>query len=548
MKILKKILFYLKKVKLSLIRKFLNFSVSTVTQKGFIIIQLDGLSYDNMQLALKKGYLPKIKKYIISKGYESKKLYSPLPSNTPSFQKSLMYGDTKKIPGFRWFDKEMGKFYSFKNPETSQKIEQELKDRDCKGILKGGVSYLNFFSGDADRSYLTMSRILTSQLSQRVSGLKIFLIIFLNFFNIIGIMYWILKELFLELYDDIYYFFNSIQQRNFIFFPFVRLFNNVIINEYITNGVCFEILCGTPKIYVTFYTYDEMAHQRGPTSQSSLSVLKLIDNSIYKIFQFAEDSKLKKYDFFILSDHGSAKSKPFSNLFNCEIKDIILKYCDEIASYRNMILNRHSSWKEHTIQKKLMTLSKERAIPYTFSKFISPYLKKRELSEEFIVKDINIIPFGPVANLYINRFKNKMNISQIIEKYPLLIENLLSHSGIKCLLMKDNDDVIILFKESLVRLKGGKVKDGVLQDDFSDSKQLLLDIENFINTPDTGDIIIISEFFDGNLINFENQMSCHGGFGYAQTDSFLIYSKGLEQFISKIDDPFGLYDHFIKNY
>ena len=251
MDIIRKLFYYLNLFKLTLIKKFLQFPQNKEIKRGFIIIQLDGLSFETLQIALNKGYLKNIKKYILNNKFELKTIYSPLPSNTPYFQKAILYGDKDTLPGFRWFDKTSQKYYSFLNPETAELVEKKIKTKFRKGILENGASYFNFYSGDANRSYLTMSKIFNTSLKNRITGLKLTLIIFLNIFTIFRIIYLSFKELINEIKDNLFYYFNDLSQRSSMLFPFLRIFNNVILTEYITSGVCFEIICGTPKIYLT---------------------------------------------------------------------------------------------------------------------------------------------------------------------------------------------------------------------------------------------------------------------------------------------------------
>ncbi len=538
----KKIIYYINLFKLKLIRKFLNFPQNKDIKRGFIIIQLDGLSYETFQTALKKGYLKNIKKYILTDKFNYKEIYSPLPSNTPYFQKTILYGDTEPLPGFRWFDKTNKKYYTFLHPETSEIIEKKVKEKGRKGILREGASYLNFYSGDAVRNYLTMSKILNTSLKSRITGLKLFLIIFLNIFTILRTGYWAVKELINEIKDNLFYYFNDLTQRNSMFFPLLRIFNNVILTEYITSGACIEIICGTPRIYVTLNAYDELAHQRGANSRSSLKILKLLDRSIFRIYQFAKYSKIRKYDFYILSDHGSANAIPFYKLFKKSIKDILKKY--EIQEHSDKSYKKKQNLH---ILNKIKRLSEKGDIPKIISK-MSWKKKINNKLDNFSIKELSLIAFGPVSHLYFNKINNKVNFEKILKDYNFILIELLSHKGVGWLCMKCEDgSVVILEKHSYFKLKSGKIIEGRVSKVPLKHDEFIF-LENLIKNKKSGDIIIFSNFFNKHIINFEDQVSCHGGIGFNQNNAFLIYPKHRHLKLESLYLPVHLYNFFYNVY
>jgi len=544
MDIIRKLFYYLNLFKLTLIKKFLQFPQNKEIKRGFIIIQLDGLSFETLQIALNKGYLKNIKKYILNNKFELKTIYSPLPSNTPYFQKAILYCDKDTLPGFRWFDKTSQKYYSFLNAETAELVEKKIKTKFRKGILENGASYFNFYSGDANRSYLTMSKIFNTSLKNRITGLKLTLIIFLNIFTIFRIIYLSFKELINEIKDNLFYYFNDLSQRSSMLFPFLRIFNNVILTEYITSGVCFEIICGTPKIYLTLNAYDELAHQRGPTSRSSLKILKLLDISILRIYQFAKYSKHKKYDVFILSDHGSANALPFYKLFKKDIKDILKKY--QIEKHSDLFYQKKQKIHIH-ILKKIQIMSQRGDIPKIISKIARKKSTERKI-DKFNIKELNLISFGPVSHLYFNKFKKKITFKKILKEYNFIIVELLSHKGIGWLCMDGIDNsVIILEKKSYFKIKKGDIIEGNI-DKVPIKKHDLYYLENLVKHKNSGDIIIFSNYFNNHVINFEDQMSCHGGLGFNQNNAFIIYPQHRKAKLENRNTPVELYNFFYKSY
>jgi Type I phosphodiesterase / nucleotide pyrophosphatase. len=93
---------------------------------------------------------------------------------------------------------------------------------------------------------------------------------------------------------------------------------NVIFKEIETFGAIMDISRGVPSIYSDYIGYDELSHHRGPYSYSALRTLKAIDRKIYHINKAVLKSE-RKYDIFIISDHGHTPSVPFqkANAVKC---------------------------------------------------------------------------------------------------------------------------------------------------------------------------------------------------------------------------------------
>ncbi len=530
-------------LKYKLIRKLFKFPVERTPKRGFIIIQVDGLSYEAFKFAIEKNYFPKLKKLIKRNEFSYKMFKTSLPSNTPYFQKVLFYGDTTKYPGFRWIDKKNKKYYSFKLPETAELEEKKIKQKNLVGILKNGASYYNIFSGDAQRNYLVLSKILTKSISSKIGGLKLLLIILLNIPTMLRVLFWSLREIFREFSDWFYFYINNLPQRDFKLFPIIRIFNNVIVNEYITQGVCMEIICGTPKIFATYNAYDEASHQRGVDSKSSFKVLKLIDKSIWKIYKMTKNKKnFRKYDIFILSDHGQKKSLPFSFIFKKKFSDLILKYEKNFK-----ITETGYEMSALPIIEKIKLLSKERKIP-KFVGLLFPEInsKKFKITKNFH-ENIKIINFGSFSQIYFLNFQEKLTFEKINKIYPLFLLHILSHKSVKFLVVEDNkENVIILEKSGFIKVNNKKIieKSGKI----SIPMETIYEIKELAKSEHAGDILIFGNIINGKLINFEGQMSSHGTFYDEEINCFLVFSSLKKEKMKKIQSVLDLHNFFKSNY
>ena len=123
--------------------------------RGLVMIEIDGLSYWHIQKALDDGYMPALKKKIDEDGYKLSRVDCGLPATTPACQAGILQGNNENIPAFRWLDKESNRLLA--GGQAAAEIEPELSDG--QGLLRGGSSISNMFSGDAEKSILTFSKI-----------------------------------------------------------------------------------------------------------------------------------------------------------------------------------------------------------------------------------------------------------------------------------------------------------------------------------------------------------------------------------------------------
>ena len=61
-------------------------------ERGFITIQIDACSYDDMQRAINLGYVPNLKRLLERDNWEMRKYPAGLPSATPAAQAAIFYG------------------------------------------------------------------------------------------------------------------------------------------------------------------------------------------------------------------------------------------------------------------------------------------------------------------------------------------------------------------------------------------------------------------------------------------------------------------------
>jgi hypothetical protein len=139
-------------------------------RRGFIIIQIDGLSYDHLRQAIAAGYLPYLGRLLAERRLVVSPWRCGLPSTTPAVQAGIMFGNRFDIPGFRWYDKERRLAVVAKRPDQIQAVRERIS-RGRPGILQGGSCYVNMLDGDADLALFTLSALHPQYFFENVRGM-----------------------------------------------------------------------------------------------------------------------------------------------------------------------------------------------------------------------------------------------------------------------------------------------------------------------------------------------------------------------------------------
>ena len=507
--------------------------------RGFILIQIDGISCSTFRLAMEKGYAPNIKRLLNKRGFSLFPYYCPMPSNTPYIQAGLMYGNNSGVLGFRWMDKKEGRTVTFKEAVSAARVEEEVSEGRT-GILKGGSSYLNLFTGGAERSVFTLSTFATKNIfkKKRIGQLDIFLLFMLYVTNMIRTAAYILIDTFLEFGEWFTLsLFNKRRRREGIF-PLIRLINNVIFREVETAGAMTDIVRGVPSIHLTFNGYDEISHHRGPEFTGAFRVLRGIDRKVRKILRATDSCRTREYDVYIFSDHGQTPSTPFTYKYGETLSGLIQRATPEdleISEFnapQEAVL--YEGWK-YMEELKFLTLNLPRYFYNLFERIRGWALAREPERIPFIWKEekdqVFVNDSGPLSQIYFNFKREKISLEEIGNRYPELMDSLMEHPGIGVLAgcSADGRPAILKWDDNLTK----------------DDRELFTALAEAGNS---GDLIVQGAYDGEEIINFEEQLSAHGGVGGEQNRPFFIVPPGCSLDLSTIKNPAELYPFFFENY
>ncbi len=531
-------------------------------QPGFIIIQIDGLSYDHLRLALDRGYMPHVRQMIESGCAQAARWRCGLPSTTPAVQAGLLYGDSSDIPGFRWYEKEHHASMVVKRPDQVRLIAQRLSRRG-RGLLRGGSSYTNLFDGDAELSLFTLSTVGRFHFFDNVRGLGFFLLFLLSPARIARVAIHSVQE---YVHDLVYRTWRLLRpihasQASWLA-PLYRTVVDVAFGEIVTFGMMLDVYRGVPSLYTTFYSYDELAHHFGPDHPEALRALRHIDAQIHQVDRMRQLYRRREYDLYVISDHGISAATSFQSRQGATLGRFILQSIGE-----PLVLDEQSGHEAHSSAKAIFLLDElqaweekswrgaraartARRARISLHRRIPPDVERAAL-DPGRRSDIVVRPSGGLAHVYFNLLSKRLDLSEIVWLYPQLVAQLLEHPAIGLIVGRESGQTIVMgrrgrwiLQESAYTLHGEDPLSGL-----DDPGAVTCELAELTAHPHSGDLILLGAWeSDGKVITFEEQVGTHGGVGGPQGSPFIIHPSGVPLDPRALASPRDLYVHFMANY
>jgi len=509
-------------------------------ERGFVGIQIDGLSYPHLQQALDRGYLPNLERYL-RRGHKLVEYQAGLPSTTPAAQSTIFYGRDHGIPAFRWYEKATDQVISCNNLDHVQLFRETLFEGET-GVLAGGSSYSNILDGGAARSIFTVSSPHPQTLFGRLGGLRLLLIQLFSPLRTCRMFFATFFEFWANRKDEWYHRRRAKWRTREGLFPLIRIFCNVILRELQTFGVIADVYTGVPRIYTTYSGYDEIAHHFGPDSWPSLKNLQYIDRRIGEIIRAIDHVAGADYLLVILSDHGQTAGYPFENRFGATLGDAVSAFLQEkqtasVSSGRLEV----SSTQIGLLQDEL------RASPKGWRQHLYRHTKNYIQSKihDLVPETLKIDPEGGVvityssslAHLYITGSPKRLSWKDVEEAHPLLLRFLQRHKGIGFVLTKGDseDEVCIFHAGGRLDLKPGlnpKQTDREFLRPYGMPEYLVEELYRFGRGKLCGDLVLFGALDEEGIACFDDQVGGHGSVGGEQSRPFLILPIGhpaLEQ-------------------
>lgn len=316
---------------------------------GLVLLQVDGLSRPQLEIALRKGEMPFLKKLLLRENYQLNTQYSGLPSSTPAVQAELFYGVKGAVPAFSFVDHESSEIVRMYEPVSALKVEEGMLAQQHEGLMTGGSSYSNCFKGGADisESHFCASSIGWGEALRAANPLVLLALGIMNLNSVIRIIVGVVIELVLAVVDFVR---GVADGRNFIkelkFIP-TRVAICIMLRELCVIGGKVDINRGLPIIHINFLGYDEQSHRRGPDSAFAHWTLKGIDDAIKRLAQEAQLARWRHYEVWVYSDHGQCHSTSYEKIQGYGIEEAVNRAVATLGEGRAVGRGREQSVETH---------------------------------------------------------------------------------------------------------------------------------------------------------------------------------------------------------
>jgi uncharacterized membrane protein YvlD (DUF360 family) len=286
---------------------------------GFLFVQIDGVPFPVLRWAVQSGAVPTVRRWL-KQGHVLREWTPQLPCTTPASQLGILHGTVAGVPAFRWYDRELGRVLVANRPADAKIIEQRATTG--RGLLADdGVSISNLFTGDAARSYLTMSAVEPSRGSTETRRMFARFMASPNGFarSFTRMVVEVTRERWQARHQRT----RGLEPRvhRDWTFALLRAVSNGVLRDLNTALVSQEMRRGTRAIYVDYVDYDEVAHHAGITRPESLAALDALDRVLASLEQLCTRAA-REYRIVVLSDHGQSQGEPFAQRFGQSLGEL----------------------------------------------------------------------------------------------------------------------------------------------------------------------------------------------------------------------------------
>ncbi len=512
---------------------------------GVVVLQIDGLSYDMLKHAVRKGKMPFLSDLLKRRKYALRSWFSGLPSQTSAVQAGLFYGSCYDIPGFRWYDKEARRLIVSSNSTDMSAVDERFSSY-REPLLKSGSCINSILHGGARKRILTLSGRGEKGIKKYREEFEDFAIFSLHPHLYTRSILYVIGDFIVDRVQasvDVLRRRKDRIRRN-LKFSFLRAIGNAGLRESTAYFVIEDIVRGMPIIYANFVGYDMVSHYAGPDSSDAIGTLTGIDRKIKKIFRTISKKAPRHFDLVVISDHGQSKSVPFRQLYDMSLPDFIAKTLQKPTverfgqtaevGYFNTLLSEIQRVDQVYGSRSLRT--HRRTLEKLGEKLSNDVIEDKE-EEAFVV-----CASGNLAHVYLTHTPHRLATEYLLEQYPNLLETLVGHPGIGFIVtVRENGEILMLGKEGMRNLRTGAVEGNDPMVPYMvglRGEHTIRALAELAAFPHSGDIIMNGSVLeDGRVVSFEKQVGTHGGLGGPQTEPFIVFPKRLKSKRDAMQNP-----------
>src|SRR5213083_633309 len=505
--------------------------------RRFLIVQIDGLSQSVFEQGLAEGRLPFVRRLLTRHGYRMEPMAVGLPSSTPAFQLSAMYGVRPDIPGFHYHDKRRRSDVYFPRGGDAAWVEHTQADG-RRGILEGGSAYGCVFTGGAVNNLWSFA-MLKRPTAQGV----------VRAFSAVVVLAWVVVKAsmltIIELARDVLRVVADPVGETWRGWKWlaIKVGVSVWVRQLFTLAVARDLYAGVPAIYVNYLDYDVSAHAYGPRHRRALRALRRIDRSISRLWRVLRRVPEHRYDLYVLADHGQAACTPYVRLSGG--KPIEQALFDDLLDPLAVHAEHTSAGRARRVVHGLAAYRTHRASGF-FQRFVN-YLERdfpRVLGGTRGVREhggIRVVSAGPNAFVYFREVAAPVEIAWIEERFPGLAEELSRSPGIGFVLARAADGPVCAWRGKCYRLHELGTGPFAGRDDLD---RVLEGLRDLMAMESAGDLVVYGIDAPEGHVSFVDEVGAHAGTSYDELHTFVIHPPTVT-LPSTIAHPVELYAHFL---
>ncbi|MCR4336302.1 MAG: glycosyltransferase [Candidatus Omnitrophica bacterium] len=470
-------------------------------EPGLVLIQIDGFSGLQLKKAFVNHEMPFLKGLLQKKYYQLYPHYPGLPSSTPAVQGELFYGVKQIVPAFAFFDRQNRKIFRMYSSEAVLEIEARLA-REGQGLLEGGSSYSNIYSGGAQESHFCATSLGWSKIWKEVNPINLVILVLTQFPSVVQMLVLTLWEMILGIVDFGRGIFKGENFKKELKFIYLRALICVLLRELVTLGAKIDIVRGLPIIHLNLLGYDEHAHNRGPSSKSAHWSLEGIDHVIEKIYRKAVHSSRRSYDVWIYSDHGQEDTVSYMMEYNRSVQEAVAEVFKEFDATADF-------W---PLDKNGEQLQRVRFLGLSF--IDKNFSDTSYVQDDFLEKKLIVTAIGPTGNIYLPRGMSP-------EEKHRFARELVDKAKIPVLMLpEEQKSVRVWTEEGEFSLPQDAKK--ILGDDHPYLTLVTEDLIRVCHHPNAGDFTFMGFRPGHKPMTFPIENGSHAGPGPEETNGFAL--------------------------
>jgi uncharacterized membrane protein YvlD (DUF360 family) len=497
-------------------RKSKNINTKT---PGVIFIQIDGLAYEVLRRAIQSGNVPNISRWIRDGKYRLERWETDWSSQTGASQAGILMGNNDNIPAFRWYDKELGRTLAFGKPADLKFLEEKLSNG--KGLLfNNGASRGNLFSGNAEYVLLTVSSIGKKDSNGLGQG---YFAYFSNPYNLPRSVILFVVDVIREVKSMIEQGRRDVWPRlthHKLIYPFLRATMTVIQRDVLIQTLIGDIYEGRDTVYADLVGYDEVSHHTGPERHETLAVLRDIDKQLGRLEKVFADAP-RPYHLVLVSDHGQTQGPTFKQITGYGLDEFVSGIIGgEVSSD---MINQED---KNVLSTATLEITKTGGlVGKTLKKVQKVDQKTKERKNKPVENtDIKVLASGALGLIYFTKLKHRLTLEEINEKYPTLINELISDPLIGFILVNsEKDGGIVMSNEGKYFLKTDKIVGRNPLRFYGENA--LMHVKRSHGFKNVADIMVNSTYdpIMNEVHAFEELLGSHGALGGDQIFPFVLF-------------------------